>query len=290
MKPALHLPKISVVTPCLNQVRFLEQAIRSVLDQEYPDVEYIVIDGGSTDGSADISRRYADRLAYWVTEPDQGHYDAVNKGFAKATGDVLYWLNGDDMLVPRGLFAVGSIFAEFPEISWISGLPANWDEEGRLIKVAERCPIYASRYMRNGEHDWRVLAGVQQESCFWRRSLWDRAGGRLDTRWSLAGDFELWTRMAQHAELVTVCTVLAANRLHAGQRSARQKDEDFRQMDAICAGLPGRRFLRSRFIQSLARRPGGLVFYRQFFREMGTLLQWEGDPDYRWVRAKHRIL
>ena len=104
--------KISIVTPSLNQGKFLEQTLKSVLDQDYPDLEYIVIDGGSTDDSVDIIKKYADRFAYWVSEPDKGHYDAVNKGFKHATGDVFFFLNSDDMLVPGSLSVVKETFTE----------------------------------------------------------------------------------------------------------------------------------------------------------------------------------
>jgi len=282
--------KISIVTPSFNQAQFLEQTMLSVLDQNYPDLEYIIIDGGSTDGSVDIIRKHEDRLAYWVSEPDDGHYDAVNKGFEKATGDIMFWLNSDDMLVPGALSIVNEVFSEFPDIDWITGVPGFWDDKERIIDIAEHAPIYNQKYLKNGEHSAQILHGVQQESCFWRRGLWEKIGGRIETKWTLAGDFELWTRMAQHAELVTVCTVLSGNRLHPGKRSIPGKDEYFRQTDEICSSLPCRRYLDSAAFRQLRRLPGGYGLYRMFFRRKGTILHWEGAPRYEWVRSSRRVI
>src|ERR1044071_7135932 len=109
-------PKISIVTTSFNQAEWLEQCMRSVLDQNYPELEYFVMDGGSTDGSVDIIRKYADRLTGWVSEPDRGHMHALNKGFARATGDVLAWLNSDDKYCPWAFNVVGRIFSVLPEV------------------------------------------------------------------------------------------------------------------------------------------------------------------------------
>ena len=109
-------PRISVVTPSFNQSAFLEETLRSVLDQGYPNLEYIVIDGGSTDASADIIRKHAGRITCWVSEKDQGQYDAINKGFARSTGEIMAWLNSDDKYLPWTFSVVGEIFASRPEV------------------------------------------------------------------------------------------------------------------------------------------------------------------------------
>ena len=130
----MQLPRITVVTPSFNQGRFLEETIQSVLYQDYPNLEYIVMDGGSTDGSADIIRRYSDQLAYWVSRPDRGQTDALIQGFGRASGDVLCWLCADDVWEPGTLWEVGRIFASQPETRAVYGDATFVDIEGRRIR------------------------------------------------------------------------------------------------------------------------------------------------------------
>ena len=127
------LPLVSIVTPSYNQAAFLEETIRSVLEQDYPRVEYIIIDGGSTDGSAEIIQRYADRLAYWVSERDRGQTDAINKGFARATGSILAWLNSDDTYQPGALREAVDYLLAHPDVGMVYGDGNFIDEHGKVI-------------------------------------------------------------------------------------------------------------------------------------------------------------
>jgi glycosyltransferase involved in cell wall biosynthesis len=235
--------RISLVTPSYNQGRFLEETVHSVLEQNFAGLEYIVIDGGSTDQSREIIQRHGDRLAYWCSEPDAGQYDAINKGFARSTGEVMGWLNSDDKHTPWTLSIVAEIFQAFPEIEWLTTLfPLRWDIRGRAVRCSQRHGFSRSAYMA-GENlpigKWFAPGWLQQESTFWRRSLWERAGGRIDTGWKVAADFELWQRFFQHAELYAVDTPLAGFRQHGDQKTNQLKNEYQREAMDILRGAGG---------------------------------------------------
>jgi glycosyltransferase involved in cell wall biosynthesis len=231
--PERYWPRISIVTPSYNQAQTLEAAMRSVLDQGYPNLEYFVLDGGSDDGSAAIIERYAERLAYWRSAPDGGPYHAVNEGLNRSTGDVMGWLNADDLLHPGSLWTLGEIFATFPQIEWLMGNPSYLDGRGRTVHVGEAPRWSRYRYLRG---DFRF---IQQESVAWRRSLWDRAGGRIDTSYSYAADLELWTRFFRHAQLYTTPALIGGFRAHSNnQRSAAHYDDYVSECERILASEP----------------------------------------------------
>ncbi len=209
----MTLPKISLVIPNLNCVEFIEDTITSILDQSYPNLELILSDGGSTDGSLDIVDRYSDAFDHVVSGPDTGQANAVNKGFALSTGDVMGWINSDDILRPGGLARVGSLFAQKPEIDWLTGKITSIDEDGKLLRSHRPRPLTYERILA-GDYQW-----VQQESTYWRRSLWDVAGKGLNENMKLAVDGELWLRFARHSNLVPVNAQIGAFRFRKGQRS-----------------------------------------------------------------------
>ncbi len=221
-------PMISLVTPSFNQVTLIESAISSVLDQSYPNLEYAVIDGGSTDGSADVIAKHADRLHHWVSEPDEGHYPAVNKGFASTSGEIMGYLNGDDVLLPGSLDLIAEIFSRFPKVRWLTGAHMSIDAAGRPVGVT--APRRWSRWhiITSGER-----RSLPQESTFWRRDLWDEAGGHLDESFPLAADYELWARFSRYAAPVSIRTPLACFRHVEGQRSIALADRYAAEVDAI---------------------------------------------------------
>ena len=246
-----QFPTISIVTPSYNQGRFLAEAMRSVLDQGYPAVEYVVIDGGSSDGSVETIRKYADRLTYWVSECDQGQYDAINKGFAHTTGEIMAWLNSDDKYLPSTFSIVADIFSAHPQVEWVTSVhPLTWNERGQVVTVDfsggfNSCAFYrGSNLPVSGTHGRRW---IQQESTFWRRSLWERAGGNLDLTFRYAADFELWARFFRHAELYGVSTLFGGFRAHGNQKSVIFREAYLEEAGAVLRSYrqwPGARSTR----------------------------------------------
>jgi len=206
-------PKITVITPSYNQARFLEATLRSVHDQGYPNLEHIVIDGGSTDGSVEIIRKFEDRLAYWVSEPDKGQTDALIKGFSRATGQILAWLNSDDLYEPRTLWDVAEFFTRHPDVQFVYG-DALWiDTEGRILKPKKEIPF--NRFIWLYDYNY-----IPQPSAFWRRELYEVVGG-LDPRFDLAMDADLWIRFAERTRPVHVRRIWSRMRLYPEQKNQR---------------------------------------------------------------------
>ena len=188
----MSLPKISLVTCSYQQGAFLDATIRSVLDQGYPNLEYIVIDGGSRDESVSVIEQHAPHLAYWVSEKDRGQTHALQKGFERATGEVLGWLCSDDLLLPGALQAVGEFFRDHPEIDMVYG-DALWiDAQGNYIRPKKEMPWNRFVFL----FDFNYIA---QPSCFWRKRLHDKVGG-LQESWNLNMDSDLWLRFAANTK------------------------------------------------------------------------------------------
>jgi hypothetical protein len=217
MNPSV--PKIALVTPSFNQAGFLEDTIRSVLVQEYPNLQYVVMDGGSTDGSVDIIKRYASQLHHWESAPDGGPYAAINRGFEHTDADIMGWLNSDDVHCAWTLQTVGEIMGRFPECQWLTTtdlIPWNFDVPG-----------FCRESFLEGLHMWgnpKALGVIQQESTFWRRSLWEQAGG-LDPKYPLAGDFALWARFFRHADLHCIRVPMGGPRRQEAQRHTVRREE-----------------------------------------------------------------
>ncbi|HQF61497.1 MAG TPA: glycosyltransferase family 2 protein [Anaerolineaceae bacterium] len=216
-------PRVSIVTPSYNQARFLEQTIQSVLEQDYPNLEYFVMDGGSTDGSLEIIQRYASRLAGWVCEKDRGQTDALNKGFARATGQILAWLNSDDTYEPGAVSAAVAALTSHPDAAAIYGEANFIDENGRVIGRFPAAQTDLPRLRRGYVH-------VPQQATFFRGDLW-RAIGPLDPSFYFAMDYDLWVRLAGRGPLVYLPGQVWANfRLHSGAKTIAADDRCWPEM------------------------------------------------------------
>lgn len=205
------LPTISLVTCSYQQAPFLEATLQSVLSQQYPKLEYIVVDGNSTDGSVDILKKYDAQLTSWVSEPDAGQTDALIKGFNAATGDVMGWLCSDDLLLPGALRAVAEFFAANPKVLAMYG-DALWiDDRGELLRPKKEIPF--NRFIFLYDHNY-----IPQPSMFWRRSVYNDVGG-LNGNFNLAMDGDLWDRFSQRGRIAHLPRYLSCMRFYPQQKT-----------------------------------------------------------------------
>ena len=217
-----NLPLVSIITPSFNQAPFLEETIQSVLSQDYPKIEYWIIDGGSTDGSLEIIQRYADRMAGWISEPDQGQTDAINKGFGRAKGQILAWLNSDDTYLPYAVSEAVAYLTAHPEAGMVYGDANLIDQQGDVIG---RFPARQTDYsrLRNG------YVHIPQQAAFFRADLWHQVGP-LDPGFYFAMDYDLWVRLARLAPLHYNPKLWANFRLHASGKSVISDDRCWPEM------------------------------------------------------------
>lgn len=201
----------SVITPSYNQAAYLEQTIQSVINQNYPFVEYIIIDGGSTDGSVDVIKKYASYISYWVSEKDKGQSDAINKGLKLAKGDILCWLNSDDLYEPNTFNTVAQFFKDHADAKFVYGDGVVFHEG-----VSKR-----NSYCRPGKVDREVLSRsdpLQQPSTFWRREVHDEIGF-IDESLSFTMDWEFFMRVAQRYEMYYLPVSFSRYRIHEAHKT-----------------------------------------------------------------------
>lgn len=232
----MQFPKITIVTVSFNSRDYIEECIKSVVEQGYPALEYIIVDGGSTDGTLNIINKYSDKVSVLITEADTGPAEALNKGFAVSTGEIMGWLNSDDCLHHNALFAIAEIFNSVPSANWIMGFPTWYSADGVCVNEIPypRSKFYHSpAYINDNLHakfarwsKWRFALGdfssIQQESTFWRRTLWVKAGKFIHQN-TIAFDLELWTRFFYYDKLYTAMVLIAGFRMHGNQISINQK-------------------------------------------------------------------
>jgi glycosyltransferase involved in cell wall biosynthesis len=218
---------VSIITPSFNQAAYLEQTMQSVLEQDYPRIEYLVVDGASTDNSVDIIRKYENKLAWWVSEKDRGQADAINKGFARATGEIIAWLNSDDYYLAGTVSAAVKIFAAHPEVVLVYGNMLAVDEHGKTFNTLN--------YKQLTLEDLLCFQIIGQPAVFMRRSALQTAGG-LDPTFHFLLDHHLWIRLAQQGKILHVDQTWSAARYHAEAKNrakaAEFGREAFRILDA----------------------------------------------------------
>jgi len=219
-------PLVSIVTPSFNQASYLEDTIRSVLEQDYPRLEYIVIDGASTDGSVDIIRKYVDELAWWVSEKDSGQAEAINKGLSRAKGEIVAWLNSDDVYLPGAVSEAVRAFDESPDVVLVYGNMLAVDEHGETLNIL--------RYDQLSLEGLLCFQIIGQPAVFFRRAALEEAGN-LDPSYHFMLDHHLWLRIALQGRILHVDKTWAAARFHAEAknraRAAEFGREAFRILD-----------------------------------------------------------
>jgi glycosyltransferase involved in cell wall biosynthesis len=221
-----RLPTISIITPSYNQGPFIERTIRSVLDQGYPGLEYIVVDGGSSDGTVEVLKRYGARLS-WVSEKDRGQADAINKGIRKATGNIIAYLNSDDVYEPGSLMRVGEFFRDHPEAMWVTGRCRIIDEQGREMRGA--ITAYKNFLLRHFSYSLLLVTNpVSQPATFWRRQVVSELG-LFNEDEHLVMDYDYWLRIGEKYPLAVIDGYLADFRVYPTSKTSSSFLTTFRQ-------------------------------------------------------------
>jgi len=213
---------ISIVTPSYNQAHYIEKTIQSVLSQDYPHIEHLIVDGGSTDSTIDVIKKYEDKLAWSVSEKDKGQTDAINKGFSRATGDVLAWINSDDTYEPGAISAAVKYLREHPKVGMVYGDCNYINESGQVIGKFNSAQTNYRR-LRQG------YTRIPQQTMFFRAGLWKQVGP-LDPSFYFAMDYDLWTRISARAEIKYVPQTWANFRLHTSGKTILADDRCWPEM------------------------------------------------------------
>ena len=219
------LPLISIITPSFNQARYLEETIISVLSQNYPNLEYIIIDGGSTDGSVEIIKKYESHLKYWVSEKDKGQSHAINKGFNKANGDILAWINSDDYYLPDAFNTIATASIKFPNSLWFYAGTYWLSNNNQSYVGGIEDPEIAS---------WYLKCLVSQPGVFWRRKIWDQVGSLVDENMHFSFDYDLWLKFAAFQPIPQLITEpIAVFRLHEESKTTNYSSSFKTENDVI---------------------------------------------------------
>ena len=221
-KDNLQNKKISIVTPTYQSAKYLEKCIQSIISQNYDNFEHIIVDGGSTDGTLDIIKKYENQYPMkWVSEKDNGMYDAINKGFQMADGEIFAWLNSDDEYLPWAFQTMNKVMWD-DSVSWCTTGPAFFANEEGMFFFTNRTlgpRSYSRKLLKKGWYNGIILGFVQQEATFWTRDLWEKSNG-LNPTMRYAGDYWLWRKFAEFETLYSINTVISVFRKRSGQLSS----------------------------------------------------------------------
>ena len=249
-------PLVSIITPSYNQARFLEATLRSVLDQDYPNIEYLVVDGASSDGSEEIIRRYAGRLAWWVSEKDAGQSEAINKGLRRARGEFIGWLNSDDIYLPGAVSAAVTVFRSHPEAGLIYGDALAIDADGKPFNLMRARQYTVSELMA-----FKIIC---QPAAFMRRSVLE-AVGYLNPSYHLLMDNLLWMSMAQKAPIVYAPQTWAAARYHDQAKNRTRGAAYGREARVLIDDLNSRKEFAENFRSDRQRILAGVERFDAFY-------------------------
>lgn len=237
--------KFSIITPVYNSAKFIKETIESVLSQEGDfEIEYIVMDGGSTDRTIDIVKSYDKKILAgiypikcngvafkWLSGKDAGMYDAINKGFQMATGNIYAWINSDDFYLPEAFLKISFIFKNYPEVDWLKGKTAlmNNPETGALTR--QSCHLFKQEWIKRGIYG-RYLNFINQDSVFWKKELWQKIGS-IDNKLKLAGDYYLWVNMAKYAKLYSLNSEVSCYRRMEGSLGQKSMEMYRKEQEKI---------------------------------------------------------
>ena len=275
--------KISIIVPCYNMEKYIEETILSILNQQYSNLELIVVDGGSSDNTLSILSKYKEQISLLISEKDEGQYNAINKGFSKATGEILAWLNADDVYFPWTLAHVANFFREYPSQSWVSGSTSLMNENGLINGLSANVIAKPNKFVRNGWFRSKLYGYLQQEGMFWRKELWEQVGG-LNEKYKLASDFELWTRFSNKSSLVSFGLPLASFRKRMSSRSNELKKEYEAEVKSICDGFKKPNFI----VKRLGEFSVFTMLLLRKFTISKSLIYFYSPTKKKWILKKKR--
>lgn len=258
----MNTVKISIVIPCYNMVDYIETTILSIINQKYANLELIIIDGCSTDGTLEILNNYKHFFSFYISEKDNGQYFAINKGLKIATGEIIAWLNADDIYFPWTFNIINKIFNENSNVKWVSGQSSFLDEKGNISKIHNNLSSKNQKYIQKGLFNGKPFGYLQQEGMFWKREVLISCGF-LNTSLRLAADYELWIRFSNKYKLISIELPLAGFRIRHNSRSNVFKANYESEVNQLFKIVNKNRI--NRFIFKSCRSHPLNMFFRLFF-------------------------